>query len=60
MHLRPRLNSLEKNFFHDLSGVPNTGSSGKFMQHSNFTENINFDIKLMKVERQKSANENLT
>jgi hypothetical protein len=31
MHLRPRLNSLEKKFFHDLAGVPNTGSSGNYL-----------------------------
>jgi hypothetical protein len=28
VQLRPRINSLEKNCFFDLSGVPNTGSSG--------------------------------
>jgi hypothetical protein len=26
MHLRPRLNSLEKNCLHNLSGVPNTST----------------------------------
>jgi hypothetical protein len=29
MQLRPRLNSLEKIRFYDLSGVPNMGSFGK-------------------------------
>ena len=31
MHLRPRLNSLEKNLFPWFIRVPNTGSSGKFL-----------------------------
>ena len=30
MQLRPRLNSLERIRFYDLSGVPHTGSSGTF------------------------------
>jgi hypothetical protein len=35
MQLRPRINSLEKNYFYDLSGVPNTGSSGIFNKKQN-------------------------
>jgi hypothetical protein len=35
MQLRPRINSLEKNESYDLSGVPNTKSSGIFKTQSN-------------------------
>jgi len=47
MHLRPRLNSLEKNCLHNLSGVPNTGSSGD--DFLNFFLFIKFNLEVEKV-----------
>jgi hypothetical protein len=36
MQLRPRINSLEKNCFYDLPGVPNTGFQSKYYLVSKF------------------------
>jgi hypothetical protein len=38
MQLRPRINSLEKIRFYDLSGMPHSGSSGTFSIEYNIPE----------------------